>query len=224
MKILVIEDEEELANDMINYLTTADYLCEWASNMRQAMDKIHSFDYDCVLLDLMLPDGDGIALLEALRKTKKDEGVIIISARGSIDDKVKGLQLGADDYLAKPFHLSELSARVHSVIRRRHFGRSNTISTGDIEIDLLAKTVKRSGIPIELTRKEFDMLLFLVSNKNRVVSKAALAEHLSGELADMMDDYAFVYAHVKNLKRKLADAGCEDHIKTKYGVGYKWEA
>lgn len=188
------------------------------------MDKIQSFEYDCVLLDIMLPGGDGLNLLESMRTLNKQQGVIIISAKGSIEDKVKGLHIGADDYLAKPFHLSELSARIHSVIRRRQFGHSNVIAAGDLEIDLLSKTVQKDQTPIVLTKREFDLLLFLISNKNRVVSKAALAEHLSGEMADMLDNYDSVYAHVKNLKRKLAEVGCHQYIQTKYGVGYKWQA
>jgi DNA-binding response OmpR family regulator len=209
---------------MVDYLRSEAYSCEVASNYNRAMDKIQSFEYDCVLLDIMLPGGDGLNLLESMRTLNKQQGVIIISAKGSIEDKVKGLHIGADDYLAKPFHLSELSARIHSVIRRRQFGHSNVIAAGDLEIDLLSKTVQKDQTPIVLTKREFDLLLFLISNKNRVVSKAALAEHLSGEMADMLDNYDSVYAHVKNLKRKLAEVGCHQYIQTKYGVGYKWQA
>jgi DNA-binding response OmpR family regulator len=224
VKILIIEDEVELAISMVDYLRSEAYSCEVASNYNRAMDKIQSFEYDCVLLDIMLPGGDGLNLLESMRTLNKQQGVIIISAKGSIEDKVKGLHIGADDYLAKPFHLSELSARIHSVIRRRQFGHSNVIAAGDLEIDLLSKTVQKDQTPIVLTKREFDLLLFLISNKNRVVSKAALAEHLSGEMADMLDNYDSVYAHVKNLKRKLAEVGCHQYIQTKYGVGYKWQA
>lgn len=224
MKVLIIEDEKALAQSIADYLKGEDYLCEFAVSFREALDKIQSYSYDCILLDLMLPGGEGLEILEELKKLNKQEGVIIISAKNSIEDKVKGLQIGADDYLPKPFHLSELSARVYSVIRRKHFGNANKITIHELEIDLLAKTTFVNKKPLVLTKKEFDLLLFLISNKNRIISKSALAEHLSGDMADMLDNHGFVYAHVKNLKKKLSDAGCTDYIKTVYGMGYKWEA
>ncbi|MEQ8685981.1 MAG: response regulator transcription factor [Imperialibacter sp.] len=223
MKILIIEDEQELAQNIADYLSGESYLCEHASTFDQAMGKIESFSYDCILLDLMLPGGSGLEILESLKKQNKQEGVIIISAKNAIDDKVKGLQIGADDYLAKPFHLSELSARVYSIIRRKQFGNSNIVRQNELEIDLLGKTVKVANQVINLTKKEFDLLLFFVGNKNRVISKSALAEHLSGDLADMLDNHDFVYAHIKNLKKKLNEVHCDNHLKTVYGTGYKWE-
>jgi len=223
MKILIIEDEPELAQNIADYLSGESYLCEHASTYDEAVDKIESFSYDCVLLDLMLPGGSGLAVLELLKKQKKEDGVIIISAKNSIEDKVKGLQIGADDYLAKPFHLSELSARVYSVIRRKQFGNNNTVVQHELEIDLLAKKVKAGNLEINLTKKEFDLLVFFVGNKNRVISKSALAEHLSGDLADMLDSHDFVYAHIKNLKKKLSEAHCDNYLKTVYGTGYRWE-
>jgi DNA-binding response OmpR family regulator len=223
MKILIVEDEMELARSIGSYLSDENYLCEFASGYGDALEKINNFEYDCIILDLMLPGGDGITLLEQLRKHKREDGVVIISARNAVDDRIKGLNFGADDYLAKPFYLPELAARVHSVIRRKNFGNSNTIEQHELKIDLLARTVKVKDEPVMLTRKEFDLLLYFISNKNRVVSKAALAEHLSGELADMFGSYDFVYAHIKNLKRKLTDAGCGPYLKTMYGTGYKWQ-
>lgn len=223
MKILIVEDEKELAQDIVNYLSGQNYLCEVAENYNQASEKILIYQYDCILLDLMLPDGSGLALLEELKKENKKDGVIIISAKNSIEDKVKGLQIGADDYLAKPFHHSELSARIHSIIRRKQFNSSNIIQLNEITIDLLGKTVKVNDVPISLTKKEIDLLLFFIGNKNRVISKSALAEHLSGDIADMFDNHDFVYAHVKNLKKKLTEAGYDNYIKTIYGTGYKWE-
>jgi DNA-binding response OmpR family regulator len=171
----------------------------------------------------MLPDGDGLKILEALKKDNKQDGVIIISAKDAVEDKITGLKLGADDYLPKPFHLSELGARIYSVIRRKKFGSSNTLRINELEIDIPARRITVNNLPVQLTRREFDLLLFLIGNKNRVISKAALAEHLSGDMADMLDNHDFVYAHIKNLKKKLADAGCADYIKTAYGMGYKWE-
>lgn len=224
MKILIIEDEKELAKNIANYLQEENYLCEFAASYQKAFEKITTYSYDCVLLDLMLPGGDGMKILEELKKQNKQDGVIIISAKGSMDDKIKGLQIGADDYLAKPFHLPELSARIHSVIRRKQFGNSNKIVLNEMQIDILGKTLEVNGKPVNLTKKELDLLMLFVGNKNRVISKNALAEHLSGDLADMLDNHDFVYAHIKNLKRKLSDAGCDKYLKTVYGTGYKWEA
>jgi DNA-binding response OmpR family regulator len=223
MKILVVEDEPELAKSIIAYLSGESYLCEWASSFTSAMDKIQSFDYDCILLDIMLPGGNGMTILEELKKLDKQDGVIIISAKDSLDDKIKGLQLGSDDYLSKPFHLSELAARIYSVIRRRQFGNSNTVKHHELAIDLLAKTVFVNDTEIVLTKKEFGLLLYFIGNKNRVISKSALAEHLSGDFADMLDNHDFIYAHIKNLKRKLTESGCNNYLKTIYGTGYRWE-
>jgi len=222
MKILIVEDEKELAADLAKYLAGENYLCEMAITYEQAVEKILVYDYDCILLDIMLPGGSGLQLLDILKQQKKQDGVIIISAKNAIEDKVKGLQIGADDYLAKPFHHSELSARIHSLIRRKQFNSSNIIRQNEITIDLLGKTVKINDIEVSLTKKEFEILLLFTGNKNRVISKAAIAEHISGDIADMFNNHDFVYAHVKNLKRKLTDAGCNNYIRTIYGAGYKW--
>jgi DNA-binding response OmpR family regulator len=188
------------------------------------MEKIETFEYDCIILDIMLPGGSGLQILEALKNQNKQDGVIIVSAKNALEDKIKGLQLGADDYLTKPFHLSELMARIYSIIRRKQFGNSNIIKQNELEIDPLAKTVSINSKNINLTKKEFDLLLFFVGNKNRVISKSTLAEHISGDFADMLDNHDFVYAHVKNLKKKLTEAGCNPYLKTMYGTGYKWES
>lgn len=223
MKVLIVEDEKELAKSIVEYLSEEKYLCEVAPTFTEAMNKIDLFNYDCILLDMTLPDGNGLKILEELTKENKQDGVIIISAKNSVDDKIKGLQLGADDYLTKPFHLSELTARIYSLIRRKQFNNSNIIKQDELEIDLLEKNVSVNGQPITLTRKEFDLLIYFIGNKNRVLSKSTLAEHLSGDFADMLDNHDFVYAHVKNLKKKLCDAGCEQYVKTVYGTGYKWK-
>ncbi|MET3036613.1 response regulator transcription factor [Chryseobacterium sp. NRRL B-14859] len=224
MKILIIEDEAELARSISEYLSEESYLCEEASTFSEAMTKIEMFQYDCILLDIMLPDGNGLTILEELKKQQKEDGVIIISAKNALDDKISGLKLGADDYLTKPFHLSELMARVYSIIRRKQFSSSNTIKQNELQIDLLAKKVSVNDEIISLTKKEFDLLIYFIGNKNKVISKSTLAEHLSGDFADMLDNHDFVYAHVKNLKKKLYDAGCGHYLKTMYGTGYKWEA
>lgn len=223
MKILIIEDETEFAQMVSTYLSAQSYVCEIAESYNQAKEKITLYQYDCILLDLMLPDGNGLSLLKLLKEENKQDGVIIISAKNALEDKVQGLQIGADDYLSKPFHLSELSARILSVIRRKQFKSFNIIRENEITIDLLGRTIKVNNFEISLTKKELDLLLFFISNKNRVISKSALAEHLSGDLADMFDNHDFIYAHVKNLKKKLTEANYGGYIKTIYGTGYKWE-
>ncbi|TCC99826.1 response regulator transcription factor [Pedobacter psychroterrae] len=223
MKILIIEDEVELASSMVTYLSSQHYLCELATDYPQALEKISNYQYDCILLDLMLPGGNGMSILKLLKAQNKEDGVIIISAKNSLEDKVSGLQIGADDYLAKPFHLPELAARIYSILRRKNFTNSNVIAQNELKIDVLSKSVTVNGIAVMLTKKELDLLLFFVGNRNRVISKSALAEHISGDLADMLDNHDFIYAHIKNLKKKLLEAGCGNYLKTLYGNGYKWE-
>ncbi|MBL7872591.1 MAG: response regulator transcription factor [Cyclobacteriaceae bacterium] len=224
MKILIIEDEKQLVKSMAQFLRQESYVCEVAYTASEANEKILLFDYDCILLDISLPDGNGLKILEKLRENHKTDGVIMITAKGSFDDRIAGLNLGADDYLPKPFYLPELSARISAVIRRKRFDGNNKISFHEIDVDLLGKTVSVSGKEIELTRKEYDLLIFLIANKNRVVSKNAIAEHLSGDDAELMDKFDFIYSHIKNLKKKLTESGCADYIKTIYGLGYKFTA
>ncbi|MBL7778329.1 MAG: response regulator transcription factor [Chitinophagales bacterium] len=223
MKILVIEDEQQLANSIQTYLTGNAFVCELAATAKTAIDKISYYEYDCILLDLMLPDGNGFEILKELKRQNKTEGVIIISAKETLETRIEGFNLGADDYLTKPFHLSELLVRIQALIRRKNFKGSNIITFNEIEINILSKTVSINNTPKDFTKKEIDLLLYLVGNKNKVLSKSAIAEHLSGDMADMLDNYDFVYAHIKNLKRKLNEAGSGDYIKTVYGLGYKWQ-
>lgn len=224
MKLLVIEDGKQLAESIIEYLKREGYHCEVAAKLEVALEKVTLHEYDCILLDISLPDGNGLTVLERLKKQGKMEGVIIISAKDSLEDRINGLKLGADDYLAKPFHLPELGARVEALIRRKNFKGSNKIVFKELVIDVSAQVVSIKGNVVSVTRKEYDLLLFLISNKGKVISKNAIAEHLSGDMADMLDNHSFVYAHIKNLKRKLSDSGCDDYIKTIYGFGYQWEA
>jgi DNA-binding response OmpR family regulator len=224
MKILIVEDEAELSKSIAAYLSAALYRCELAATFSEALEKIDLYDYDCIILDIMLPDGNGMKLLEELKRQNKQDGVLIVSAKNALEDKIRGLQIGADDYLTKPFHLAELAARIYSIIRRKQFGSVNIIQQDDLEINLPAKTVTVQGRPVVLTKKEFDLLIYFIGNKNKVLSKSTLAEHLSGDFADMLDNHDFVYAHVKNLKKKLHDAGCEPYISTVYGTGYKWNS
>lgn len=223
MKILIAEDESELCTSIVKYLKTENYVCETAKDYKTAIDKITLFEYDCILLDITLPDGNGLQVLKALKAEKRTDGVIIISAKNSIDDRITGLQLGADDYITKPFHLSELSARIAAVIRRRQFNGNNIITINEIEINTDAKTISVNNKVLEITRKEYELMLYLVINKNRVISKNAIAEHLSGDTADMFDNFDFIYSHIKNLKKKMAQAGAEDYIKSIYGMGYKFK-
>ncbi len=222
MRILIVEDEKELSRSMVKYLQQENYLCDTAYSFVEAMNKVETYEYDCILLDISLPDGNGLKVLEALKNDRKTDGVIIISAKDSLDDKITGLKLGADDYLPKPFHLSELSARIEAVIRRKSFQGSNTFVVNELSFDLSARVVSVNGIPVDLTRKEYDLLLYLASSKNRVISKNAIAEKISGESADVYDNFDFIYAHIKNLKKKLTAAGCEDYIESVYGIGYKF--
>jgi DNA-binding response OmpR family regulator len=223
MKILIIEDEIEIVKSIKGYLESNDIHCETANNYRTALDKITMHDYDCVLVDLMLPDGNGFSVLKELKLLNKSDGIIIISAKEALETKIEGFNLGADDYLTKPFHLSELLVRIQSLVRRKKFNGSNVIVFNEIEVDTLAKSVKIGAKKIECTRKEIDLLLFLIGNKNKVLPKSTIAEYLSGDLADMLDNHDFVYAHIKNLKRKLNGAGSSDYIKSVYGIGYKWD-
>ena len=223
MKVLIIEDEKELSESIVAYLRAEAYSCEVALTIEKAREKTETFEYDCILLDISLPDGNGLQVLKELKENQKTDGIIIISARDAMDDRIAGLQLGADDYLSKPFHLAELSARVAAVIRRRRFDGNNTLSLNEYQIDTLGKRVLIHNRPVDLTRTEFDLLLYLATNRNKVISKHAIAERISGEEAEIFDNFDFIYAHIKNLKKKLAAAGGEDYIKAIYGMGYKFE-
>ncbi|MGM9687786.1 MAG: response regulator transcription factor [Alloprevotella sp.] len=224
MKLLIVEDERQLSDSIVSYLGKDDYLCEQAFTYREAMMKVGIYEYDCVLLDLMLPGGDGLDILRRIRQVSPQTGVIIVSAKDSLGDKLAGLQIGADDYMAKPFHLPELSMRIFALLRRKQFTVTNTLQSGPVVVDLLARRVTVDGQTLDLTKSEYDLLLFLIENRRRVVSKSALAEYLSGDMADMFDDFNFVYAHIKNLKAKLAAAGAAGCIRTFYGQGYQWRA
>nr|MBC7613201.1 response regulator transcription factor [Pseudopedobacter sp.] len=219
MKILIVEDEKELAKSMVHYLQNEDYFCETVGDIEAARVKIGLFDYDCILLDIMLPNGSGLDLLEEIKKANKMDGVIIISAKNSVEDRIFSLKLGADDYLSKPFNLAELSARIQSIIRRRNFDGNNIIQYKNLVIDLNAKSVKVDDVEVEVTKSERALLIFLLLNKGKVVSKNSIAEHLSGQSAMYFDNFDIIYTHIKNLKKKLGTAG--EFIKTIYGTGYK---
>lgn len=222
MKVLIVEDEMALAQSIQTYLQNEHFLCEWAADFDAAMEKIDLYDYACIILDIGLPGGNGLQILKELKRNGKADGVLIISAKNSLDDKVYGLKAGADDYLTKPFYLPELAARVDAIIRRKTFAGKNLISLGKLELDIPAKMARVNNIEIGLTRKEYDLLLYFISNKNKVISKSAIAEHSWGDNMDMADNYDFIYTHIKNLRKKLMQAGCDDYIKSVYGLGYKF--
>jgi DNA-binding response OmpR family regulator len=221
MKLLVIEDELSLQKSITDFFTQEGFLCEAAHSFQEGIKKTDDFQYDCIILDINLPGGSGLKLLEYLRQHKKGDGVIIISARNSLDDKIAGLDLGADDYITKPFHLTELYSRVKALLRRKYTSGTNLMEIGGLSLNLLLKTVSYTGQPVPLTKNEYELLLFLITNKNRVVSRQAIAEHIYGEQTDNLASFDFVYSHVKNLKRKLKEKGCDDLLQTVYGLGYK---
>ena len=224
MKILLVEDEVSLGDSVITFLKKEGHVCEWVKNFNTGDEKVSMYQYDCALIDIGLPGGSGLDIVKALKKNNSKTGIIIISAKNSLDDKISGLDLGADDYITKPFHLSELNSRLNSVLRRRNFEGSNEIIFEKIKIIPDKQEVSINNKSITLTKKEFDLLLFFVSNKNRVVTKESIAEHLWGDEMDMADSFDFIYSHIKNLRKKIVDAGGEDYLKSVYGMGYKFSA
>jgi DNA-binding response OmpR family regulator len=223
MKILLIEDEPELRKTIKQYLHQEGYLVESASDFISGSEKAAVYEYDCILVDITLPKGNGLDIVNQLKKIKSKSGIIIISAKNSDDDKIKGLDLGADDYLAKPFNLAELNARIKALVRRRHFDGNKAIIVNEISIIPEERTVKVQNENVMLTAKEYDLLLFFISNKNRVLSKNNIAEHLWGDDSDQMDTYDFIYVHLRNLRKKLSEKGCTDYIQTIYGIGYNFK-
>src|SRR5258708_821214 len=206
---------------MVTYLQNESYACEVAFNFNEALDKIETSEYECIVLDITLPGGSGLQLLQELKKNNKSDGVIIISAKNSIDDRITGLQLGADDYLVKPFHLSELAARINAIIRRKMHSGNNIVSFNEISIDTLAKQVAIKNEPVELTRKEYELLLYFISNQRRVISKNALVAHLWSHEMGTGESVDFIYTHIKNLRKKLQEKGCGDYIRSLYPLTYK---
>lgn len=223
MKLLIIEDEVDLRNIILKYLQKEGYVCEIAGDFLEGYKKINNYEYDCVLVDLNLPKGDGINLVRMLREDKSEAGVIIISARNSTEERIKGLEVGADDYLTKPFNLSELNARIKAVVRRKTNHISKEIIYGNLKINFDERSVKIYDAKLNLTKKEYEILIYLIRNKNRVVTKDSIAEHLWGDYMDEAVSFDFIYAHVKNLRKKLTEKDCGDYLKTIYGIGYKFE-
>lgn len=221
MKVLIIEDEPSLQELIRQSLEKERYLVECASDYNHAIQKIEDYNYDCILLDIMLPDGNGLSILEELKKMHKRDSVIIISAKDSLEDKIAGLELGADDYLAKPFHLAELTARIKSVIRRKHNDGEVSVELGNVKIYPEQFRVTVDDHELELSRKEYDILLYFVNRCNRLINKNTLAESIWGDHIDQVDNFDFIYAQIKNLRKKLKESGATTEIKAVYGIGYK---
>ncbi|MDL2231906.1 response regulator transcription factor [Porphyromonadaceae bacterium OttesenSCG-928-L07] len=221
MKILIIEDEPSLREIIQRFLEKERYVVETASTLREAKEKIADYDYECILLDIMLPDGNGLEILREIKEMRKRENIIIISAKDSIDDKVSGLELGADDYLPKPFDLTELNARIKSVLRRKQYHGEMSIEVGNVKILPEKHEAYVDGVLMELNRKEYDILNYFLVRPNHLVNKTTLAESVWGDHIDQVDNYDFIYAQVKNLRKKLKEAGANLEIKAVYGFGYK---
>ncbi len=221
MKILIVEDEPSLREVMQRALVQEHYVVETAATYAEADARIAGYSYDCILLDIMLPDGNGLRLLEHIKRLRKRENVIIISARDSLEDKVLGLEQGADDYLPKPFHTAELLARIRSVLRRGRSGGDLTIDLGNVSLEPEGRRVQVGGVELPLLKKEFDILLYFMQRPNHLVDKSVLAEAVWGDHADQADNFHFVYAQIKNLRHKLSEAGATIEIRAVYGFGYK---
>lgn len=223
MKILVVEDQIELQESIQLSLEKENYVVETASDFHSAIEKVGLYEYDCILLDIMLPGGSGLEVLEALKKDNNTDNVIIISAKDSLDDKIIGLELGADDYLTKPFHIAELNARVKAVLRRKSLNGKNTIEMANLSLDLNERQLLINHKDVPLNRKEFDILNYFLLNKDRLITRTALAEHVWGDNIDQADNFDFIYYQMKNLRKKLNEAHAGIQIKSVYGVGYKLE-
>ena len=220
MKLLVVEDQDELRETIVGFLEEIGYQCEQATRLGVATNRVNDYEYDCVLVDIGLPDGSGLQLIREIKKIAPTTGVLVISARNSLDDKITGLELGADDYLAKPFHLAELNARIKSILRRVKYDGKIEIKIERLRILPESRQVFFDNELIVLTKKEFDLLAFFVANVNRVLTKESIAEHLWGDFADAADTFDFVYSQIKNLRRKLLDKTSIDYFKNVYGIGY----
>mgnify|MGYP006283403003 FL=1 len=223
MKLLIVEDKRELVADIAAYLGGNGFITESAFTLEEARDKISMYGYDLVILDLGLPDGDGLKLIPLIRERKPETLILILTARDSLNAKLEGLDKGADDYITKPFHKAELNARIRSMLRRKISGGNHILREAELTIDLDAGQVRVNENLLELTRKEYDLLLFFVYNKDRLLTKETIAEHLWGDHIDQADNFDFIYNHIKNLRRKLSKAGGKDHIRSLYGMGYTFE-
>jgi DNA-binding response OmpR family regulator len=221
-KVLIVEDEKSLSESIRFYLQNESLTCDVANDFYSAIEKTGLYEYACIILDIMLPGGSGLDILKELKKANSTTGILIISAKNSINDKVNGLNIGADDYLAKPFHLAELKARVEAIIRRKSFDGKNEIIFDKLILNIDDRILKTGNQYIELTKKEYDLLVYFIANKNKVVTKEAIVQYLWGNETEMAVNYDFIYTHIKNVRKKIMEAGCPDYIKAVYGMGYKF--
>ncbi len=222
MKVLIVEDNKDLGESIRQYLKDEGYICELCGSVFEAEDRLLQYQYDGILLDIMLPDGNGLELLRFMQQNCIQSCVLIISAKDALDDKVTGLDLGADDYITKPFHMPELHARLKAVFRRKMLGGDTTVVYNELSVDTVSLEAKVGDQLLDLTKKEFDLLLYFLTNRNRMLTRQAIAEHLWGDYTDNLPNFDFVYQHVKNLRRKINLAGGKDYITTVYGLGYKF--
>lgn len=222
MKLLIVEDEKPLSKSICEYLRMEGHICEEAKNYREALIKIADNRYNCLILDIGLPDGNGLDIIREMKANKLTDRILILSAKSSLDDKLTGLKIGADDYLTKPFHMAELSARLNSIYRRDNFMGFNELIFNEIKIRIDENQAFVNDQLLNLTRKEYDLLLFFLSNRDRIVTKESIVEHLWGDNVILTDSFDFVYTHVKNLRKKLIAKNCRNYIKVIYGFGYKF--
>jgi DNA-binding response OmpR family regulator len=222
MKLLIVEDEKSLSKSICEYLRMEGHICEEAKNYREALIKIADNRYNCLILDIGLPDGNGLDIIREMKANKLTDRILILSAKSSLDDKLTGLKIGADDYLTKPFHMAELSARLNSIYRRDNFMGFNELIFNEIKIRIDENQAFVNDQLLNLTRKEYDLLLFFLSNRDRIVTKESIVEHLWGDNVILTDSFDFVYTHVKNLRKKLIAKNCRNYIKVIYGFGYKF--
>lgn len=223
MKLLLVEDNTRLAAEIQDFLRENGFVVEHAATLEDASERIAVYQYDLVIVDLGLPDGNGLELVREIKSDEEsDASILILTAKDAIEDKVSGLDLGADDYMTKPFHKAELNARIRSILRRNKFNRSNTLRLGELEVDLMASQAFVNGAPLNLTKKEYDLLLYFMHNPNRLLTKESIAEHLWGDHIDQADNFDFIYNHIKNLRKKIVSAGGNNPIQAMYGMGYKF--
>ena len=224
MKLLIVEDNHQLMEDMLEFLTESNFRVETAYSLNEAREKVFVYQYDLIIVDVGLPDGSGLDLVKEIKKSENDTGILILTAKNAVEDKVEGLNLGADDYMTKPFHKAELNARIKSILRRNKFNRNDTICFNEIKIDMPSLEVYVEDKKLVLTKKELDLLLYFMQNVNRVITKESIAEYLWGDHADQADSFDFIYNHIKNLRKKIVSSGGNNYIQAMYGIGYKFSS
>ena len=222
MKILIIEDEQALQESILKYLEHQGFICEAVSDFLKGKEKVTQFVYDCIVVDIGLPFGSGLDIVKEMKYMESKAGIIIISAKNALEDKLNGLDLGADDYLTKPFYLSELTARINAIIRRRSFDGNRVITFNEIKLDAEAQRVTVNNMPVDLTEKEYQLLEYFIANERRLLTKGAIAEHIWGDEYMHVSNFDFIYTHIKNLRKKLLAAQSGDYIKTVYRSGYRF--